>query len=332
MQRACRLVGLFLFACSALGCAAPLGGWDYSSLPGGLGDIPVVRASRLFDAPPHFAPLGDGLVLFLCRWPDGASIPVSLPPDGDPRELEILRTALAAWSSAGIGVSFQEVAPAAASLEIRFVPKSAHSGLGTGNALADCAVETDEAGASIRGGRVEAELRWASIHLIRQDEDALGRKIVLDEDQLLGAALHELGHALGYSAHPAVGGSVMQRTTEGVRKIGAQVRAGGAFADPNLKALYALPAGVIVGRLKPPPGALDLLVRFDARARRIGLEGPYSRVGDVRARYFYRDVRRAPVALKVPHWRRDVGAPAGLVFEPNARADDLLGGVDPARP
>lgn len=285
----------------------------------------VVQDSRLFDAAPHFAPRGDGLALFLCRWPRTQAIAVSLPGDASPEELLILRRALAAWASSGIGVHFVEVSPARAALEIRFVSKPLHSRLGTGNALADCAVELEDGQARVRDGRVKAELRWASVHLIREDRDAIGRGVELDADQLLGAALHELGHALGYSAHPALAGaSVMSRTTEDVRRIGAAVAAGESFSDANLTALYAVPNGLLIGSVGLSEAARARLGSFAAAARDAGLSGPYSRVGEVAARYFYRGPDRAPFALTVPNFRRDLVSGDGIDFKMNPRAETMM--------
>jgi len=302
-----------------------LGGWGYDGLPEPWQSQPVVVGSRLLDAPPQFAPGDEGLVLFLCRWSKSEAIPVSLPPDASLAELVTLRQALAAWASSGIGVRFVETSPAKARLEIRFVPKPLHSRLGTGNALADCAVELEGGKARVRDGRVRAELRWASVHLIRQDRDALGREVKLDAAQLLGAALHELGHALGYSAHPvSARGSVMSQTTEDVHRIGAVVAAGGSFSDPNLAALYALPNGIQVGQAGLSEANRALMARLDSVARGAELSGPYSRVGDRRARYFYRGPHGDPFALKVSNFRAALSSSAGFAFELNPRARRLM--------
>jgi len=323
---------LWILALWLAGCVPPLGGWDYEKLPGPWRGLEVVRDSRLSDSAPHLVPVSGGLLLFLCRWPDAEPIRVSLPPDADPRELEILRTGLRAWASAGLGVRFLEVEPGEERLEIRFVAKSSDARLGTGDALADCAIERDEGGVVVRDGRIRAELRWASVHLIREDRDALGRPVQLDDDQLLGAALHELGHALGYPAHPATGASIMQPTTEGVEAMARGVAEGAGFSDPNLAALYALPTGVVVGRLPLSAAQSQRFEALDRAAEQLGLAGPFSRTADHSARYFYRGARRLPVALTARRWRRDLSRPSHLDFEPNANAEALFRvmGVIPA--
>ena len=303
-----------------LGCASPQGGWDYGALTVDEGDLRLVRGSRLSDSPPYFAPDDDGLVLFLCRWSTRAAIPVSLPPDASEAELQIVRQALTAWTKAGLGVDFREVESAIARLEIRFVPRIPGSPSGSANALADCQVES----VSEEAGAARAQLRWASIHLYRDNRDALGRDIPLDEGQLFGAVLHELGHALGYASHPVVGQSVMQRTTEGVEAIGVRVRAGDELEAPNLRALYALPSGAIVGRLALSAEQLEPVKRLDAAARRLGWAGPYTRVGGGRARYFYRAPAGGAAALNVGAWKRGIDRPSEIEFEPNALARELL--------
>ncbi len=312
---------LGLGALLAVGCASPQGGWDYSALAGGQGDSPLVLGSRLSDSPPYFALDPEGLVLFLCRWSTREPIPVSLPPDASTAELRLVREALAAWSEAGLGVTFREVAPVRARMEIRFVQRDSGSPPDSANALADCGVESSPG----EHGSVRAELRWASIHLYRDNRDALGRDVPLDEGQLFGSVLHELGHALGFASHPVVGHSVMQRTTEGVEAIAGRVRGGQALEAPNLRALYALPSGAVVGRLVLSPEQTEPVGRLDAAARRLGWKGPYSRVGGGRARYFYRAPAGGAAALTVRGWRRGIQRPSEIVFEPNARARELLG-------
>jgi hypothetical protein len=318
-------VFLGLGALLVTGCASPQGGWDYSALPGGPGGSPLVRASRLSDSPPYFAPDQEGLVLFLCRWSTRDPIPVSLPAGASAAELRIVREALAAWSEAGLGVAFREVAPAKARMDIRFVPRVSGSPPDSANALADCAVESSLG----EHGTLRAELRWASIHLYRDNRDALGRDVPLDQGQLFGAVLHELGHALGFASHPVLGQSIMQRTTEGVEAIAGRVRGGEELEAPNLRALYALPSGVIVGRLALSPEQMEPVRRLAAAARRLGWKGPYSRVGGGRARYFYRDPAGGAAALSVRAWKRGIERPSEIVFEPNARARELFRSAAP---
>jgi len=232
--------------------------------------------------------------------------------------------ALKAWSNAGLGIRFQEVVPDAARMEIVFAPVGKRSVRGSGDALADCAVEIGAGGAVLDEGRVQARIVWASIHLNRAQIDVLGREIPLDDDELLGAVLHEMGHALGYSGHPVQGHSIMQRTTDEVRKIGARVASGAPLVAPNLRALYALPSGVVIGHIPLPSDSARFLEHFDAKAKRVGLKGPYSRVGDLHARYFYRDDQGVPYALTTRLWLRSRAEPREISFETNAAANALL--------
>jgi hypothetical protein len=123
----------------------------------------------------------------------------------------------------------------------------------------------------------------------------------------------------------------MQRTTDEVRKIGARVASGAPLVDPNLRALYALPSGVVVGRIPLSPDSARLLGRFDTNARKVDLDGPFSRVGDTRTRYFYRGDQGAAYALTARPWRQGRGKTAEIAFEANAAAQVLLRLAGPAK-
>ena len=305
----------------AVGCVPTRGGWDASEV---AARYPVLADSaRLGDLAPHFLPVDGELVLFLCRWDTAQVVPVVLPRDADPVERELLSRALAAWEGAGLGIRFEVVPESDRGIHIELVQQGDPGPLpaGAGDTLADCAVEVGEEAP----GRVSAQLVYASVHLRRDQLDWVERAVPLTDDERLGAALHELGHALGYSSHAAAGGSVMGKSPEVARRAGAALEAGEWSADPNLFALYALPSGVVVGRIPMDEAALATVDRFERIVATSEMDGPYTRVGDRGARVFYRDAKGLPVALRVRPWptRRDGRA---LVLEPNARALQL--GVD----
>jgi hypothetical protein len=261
------------------------GGWNSEGLEDRGWSVPSAGLDRLSDAPPYFTPDASGLVLFLCRWPTTQAISVSLPSDANPEQRQWIRIALAAWQSAGLGVRFEEVAPERAKLSIEF----SETGQRSGEALVNCATPRDfTAQSSPSGRRVDAELVRASIRLHRERSDALGRSVALAPAELVGAALHELGHALGYPGHAARGRSVMVREVQAVERWGERVLAGEAFEAPTLAALYALPAGVVVGHLSAPGVLLGQLERLAGVARSEGWTGPFVRVGDQSARLFWR--------------------------------------------
>jgi hypothetical protein len=191
---------------------------------------------------------------------------------------------------------------------------------GAGDTLADCRID----GFGSEPGPIDAVLRTASVHLRRDLPDALGRPVAIQPDERLGAALHELGHALGFSSHVAAGDSVMRLEPEIARRMGAAVRRGEWKPDPNLRALYAVASGTRVGRIGLASGAEALLDRFEQLVQHEGMEGPYSRVGDSGARIFYRNRRGVPVALRVRPWPISARDAERLEFSPNVPALWLL--------
>ncbi|MCZ6465130.1 MAG: matrixin family metalloprotease, partial [Proteobacteria bacterium] len=178
------------------------------------------------------------LALLLCRWVTPAVIPVSLPPDASAAERSLLGKALSAWEVA-LPVRFEQTSAVLARLEIRF----ARVGEGdprrtSGLTAADC--DLRESPPSVE--RAVVSLRRANL-------DVLDRPVALSDEELLGTALHELGHALGFQGHVAHGRSVMVRNTEAVRRMGRGVLAGEALRAPSVQALYRVPSGAIVGRI-----------------------------------------------------------------------------------
>lgn len=313
------LVGVWAWLCC--GCVPAQGRWDLSPL---RDRTPALRdtAHRLDDLAPQLVHRDGELILFLCRWPTDAPIGVVFPPDATADETSLLERALAAWSGAGLGVTFERVERAAGAIEIRFVQAGDPEPLpdGAGDTLADCRID----GFGSDPDRIDARLREASIHLRRDPRDALGRPVALDPDEQLGAALHEIGHALGFSSHVAAGGSVLRTSPEIARQMGARVRRGEWTPDPNLRALYSVESGTRVGRRALTPESAGLLARFERAVLGAGMQGPFSRVGDHGARIFYRNERGVPFALRVQPWPVS-GADAGsLEFVPNAPARWLL--------
>lgn len=324
MSAAVRLLVAIGAAAMLAGCVPARGGWDHVALAERHPALDGER-HRLRDLAPHLSP-GDGeLVLLLCRWPADAAIPVRLPDDASGDERAMLGRALDAWAATGLGVRFVEAPTGAVGIDVRFVEQGDPGPIpvGAGDTIADCRI-----GARQGPGRVAASLVFASIHLRRDETDWLGGSRPLDAEERRGAALHELGHALGFASHVAAGDSLMRASPETARHAAAKLTAGEWPGDRNLRALYAVPSGTIVGRLPLSVAAAETLARFVAAAASAQLDGPFSRVGTSGARLFYRDARGRPFALRVRPW-----PPVGGVlhaFEPNARAVGLLDGAGTA--
>lgn len=328
--RPVRLVfGLLALVAIFVGCVPARGGWDLDALASRHRAVALRSGSRLADVLPHLLPDRDGATLFLCRWASELPIPVSLPAGASAAESLILQRALSAWEGAGLGVRFEVVLPGAGRLDIRFADPAGGGWVpsGTGDTITDCAI-LDDFDVPPQLERVAAKLSFASIILRRHNSDALGRPVPMSGPELLGAAVHELGHALGFAGHVATGDSVMVASTERVRQVGARLLAGEPLIDESLSALYALPPGVVVGRVELSPEQTMLARRLAAAARKAQLSGPFSRVGDTSARLLWRGMPMKSVALEVEHWPAVVRGRRPLRFAPNAAGKSMLGVQD----
>lgn len=311
-----RRAALALLAAAA-GCAPAV--WDVGPLAAREPGLRGLGAHRLGDSTPYLLPSDDVATLFLCRWPTPATIPVSLPAEATPAQRGALEAALRAWEGAGLGVRFSRGAGSAVGIELRFVEGAAQgAGAGrTATTVADCAV-------SVAAPRSEttlaAQIVHASIELRTASVDPLGRRQPLDDAELAGSALHELGHALGFQGHVRVGESALRSQVDAVRRAGRRLLAGEPFADAAVAALYAVPSGAVVGRVRLPPGRTQPIDRLLALARAGALVGPIVRMGDLEGQLLFRET--GGEALSV--WLRGVSAllagdPAGLVVLPGPR-------------
>ena len=293
--RACLIVFLVI----SLGCVPGRGGWESSAWPPPETGVPASSLGRITDLLPEFRPDPEGLSLFLCRWSKQEPIPVHWPSDALPRERRLWHRALKAWESAGLGISFIEAEkPLSHGIEVVFRSEHQSRPKGTGDALADCRMASAFEGAS----PLEAHLSWASIHLNRSLPSWKGVEIALEEDQLLGAMLHELGHALGFSGHVVSGDSIMVADRAKVRAIARGVARGKSLPAPELVALYAVPSGLRVGHRPLEPAQRRLFSSLTAKAESLSWLGPFSRVGDVRALFFYRDEQGRRHGLQIENW------------------------------
>jgi hypothetical protein len=321
-----RLLARALPLCAAAvllaACAPPL--WDPEPLEAREPRLRALGSHRLGDATPYLFPAQDELVLFLCRWETRDPIPVSLPPDASPEQTGALEAALRAWEGAGLGVRFERGAPPATGIELRLVsePPGGAGEMRGATTVADCALDA-QAGA--RGDRLAARLVFASIHLDAESADAIGRRTPLSAADLAGAALHELGHALGFQGHARAGESAMRYQVDATRRAGRRLLAGEAFRDETLRALYSVPSGVVVGRTALPPGRTQPVDRLLALARAGSLAGPIARMGDLEGQILFRDGEGAAYTI----WLHDVaaalaGSPQELRLVPGPRAWRLL--------
>jgi hypothetical protein len=265
-----------LFSCLALPLLA-CGPWDLASLEARHPALERVGAAPLAELTPYFIAMEGELTAFVCRWPTGSRLGVEVVGDAHVDDLAVLDRALAAWGGAGLGIALERGALPVA-IEVHFADASEGR---SGVAAVDCRVR--EAGVE----RVEASLAFASITLRRAALDWRGHRVALAEEERLGAALHELGHALGFQGHPRRGETVMLRSVDHVRWAGAGVARGEPFRDSALAALYALPSGAVLGRVVLPAGRTRELDAARREASAAGRPDLWIRVGDRAARFHW---------------------------------------------
>jgi hypothetical protein len=314
-----RLVSLLLLVFGtvvALGCG---GVWDVEALESRNPPLRTAGAHRLGDATPYLLPLEDQLTLFLCRWGVERPLRASLPPRATPRERRLLERALRAWEEAVPGLHFAvDVSVPEPDLAIRFETPSPERSAQT---AAECGVDLD---APRDEERLAARLVSARVALRRTHRNWRDQEVELTDEELLGSALHELGHALGFQGHARRGPSVMVRSLDDVRLAARRLLTGKPFRDATVAALYRVPSGSVVGRHRLPVGRTAPLDRLRAAAARHGLAGPVVRVGDQGARIAWQDPRGADYAFFMDRVEEVLRDPSRLILVPSAPARALL--------
>jgi hypothetical protein len=301
------------------GCAAS---WDVEALAARQPALAALEGQRLGDLTPYALPVQGQLLWFLCRFELDAPIRVALPPDALDAERALLLRALAAWEQAVPGLHFARVEPDAAEIALVFAPDDPRVAATT---EAECRV-THAAQVDVAGERLPARLVHARVALRRAQLDWRGHAAPLSEAQQLGAALHELGHALGYQGHARAGETVMVRDVERVRDIGRRVLEGGAFSDLAVSALYRVDSGTLVERAELPSGRTAPVDRLASFAAQHGDGSLFVRVGDVAGRVAFfgpdpglhrvflrhlREALRDPDVLELAADPQELAAPAG---------------------
>ena len=287
------------------GCASD--SVDVTALEARYPQLRALAPHRLGESRPYALAFDAELVLFLCRWPADAPIPVSIGGEALERQREALAAALRGWEGAGLGVRFVQVdEPGAIRVRVRddIVTSQADT-------VADCALEGPPApgAAEVPGAR----LVGASIHLARDD---LNPRLTL---------LHELGHALGFQGHVPEGSTLMLSRHAEVVARASRVTGSSPVDDAALRALYALPPGAIVARVPLARSQTLPADRLRDIAAERGLAGPFARMGDREGLLWWAGGARQRLALRIEGAPGALRNPAALRLSPaSAEARRIL--------
>ena len=273
----------------ALGCAA-------------LGPAPDPLRAR-----PYVWAAAGQVELLTCRWSGAAPIGVWLAPDASPAEEQLLDAVLRSLEGVGAGVRFLRVrGSSGASITVGFVAApvaSAEGGLARARSTTDCRLDT---------GGEHAALVSAAIEVARSMPD--GRPLASEE--LAGALLHELGHALGFAGHAVGADDPLAAAPEAAVRAGRRALAGEQVESAALAALYARPSGDVLARQAVEAWRTQEVDRLARLAARSGVEGPYLRAGGEAGRIFWRDASGREWGFLVPDLAALSRDPSGLLLLP----------------
>ncbi|RIK96631.1 MAG: hypothetical protein DCC71_22295 [Proteobacteria bacterium] len=331
-RRRARLTRKAALLLALAGCASGPGAALLARHP----ELASLEGQRLADANPYVLPHAGSLTFFHCRWADGVPIPVSLPPDATAAERRALEAALRGWEGAGLGVAFapvESIETTGRGIEIRFSGGAVDTpaGADTAGTAADCRIAplSQQGGAAIAG----AELVTARVTIARVTHDDLlaTKPRALRDAELAGAALHELGHALGLHGHARQGDTVMVREVERIPRAGKALLESGRFSDATLRALYRLPSGAVVARAPVDRCRTDHVDRLARLAEEGALDGPFLRVGETAGRIWWRDAQGGEFGIVLARVREAQRDPNRLFVLAEARVRASLAEIRDVR-
>lgn len=329
--------GMLVLVLLATGCTPLVGGWDVSKLEPHASTIAEFEGNRLGDTPPYFLPHGNSALLFLCRFRTDAPIAVSMPDTASAEQLAAIRLALEGWANAGLGIEFVEAQVSDAVIDIRIVTGALSDRPGdprpqrTGYTVSECEVDPRWHATAKVEGPLPVSLARATVVLRTSNTNMVGREVSLTQDELVGTALHELGHALGFPGHLATLDGVMTKSTDTVRRVGRELREGRGFRSPTLAALYALPNGTLVGQVDFAPGESAVFDRAMRRAEGSGWPGPIIRVGEEHAAIHWHDGAGRRRTLRMPGYHEMLRTRQPLRFA-SGRLESSLRALKDAAP
>jgi hypothetical protein len=255
--------------------------------------------------------------LLTCRWTLDAPIGVSTAGSATAGEEQALDAALRAWEAALPGLHLPR--SGAGSIRVSFVEApvpQADGTLGTGRTVADCRLGAAGARAALVGASVEIARRTPP--------DWRGREHGLTQEELTGALVHELGHALGVAGHASASDDPLGAGPEAARRAGARALAGEPLASPALAGLYARSSGEVLASARLEEWRTFELDRLATLARANQLDGPYLRASDAVGRIFWRDERGREWGFLVAGLAQLARDPTQLLLLPEANTRGAL--------
>ncbi len=309
-----------LFACSGHGLE-----WDAAALQREAPALDSAALRTLAGTKPYFLPYRGVLYAFLCRFSTREPITLAISATAKPAERRLVEAVLRAWEAAGLGLRFQEAPLHQAAFVIEWEERAVPTGEGMGlaHSVTDCRLTLPEHELAA-GKTLAAELVTARVKLARRRAD--GGEPPLSPSELAGAALREVGRALGVHGSPRAKDDVLAASDVSLAEVGSGLLAGESLNASALRALYALPAGLILAHDPIGSEYTQLVDRMDNVARRNKIEGPILRVVDGARRVFWRSRNGAEYGLQVVERRRNLFGRAGapIVVLPEGRTRSVL--------
>ena len=313
-------------ACLFAGCTPLRSGWDSESLIRSEPRIAEISHQRIGDMTPYPALLDGRILLVACRYGDEAESVLVSQSAASP-QAEWTRRAVEAVNEAVAGVALGIEGPQdrrqgeVPQIEIEWVgDPDAPDPRGMGDTLTECDVSAQgDSSRSVRGRMTRSEIRLRPV--VR---DPQGRLRATTEVEWVGALIHELGHALGFSGHAALGDSLVVLDETRLRSQARRVLQGEPLAAPNLTALYSVEPGRILGEVELAAEAREWIAIVESivadRNGRLGsASGPYASSGDDAARLVWRWAGGLQVELRLPFWREEIRKGQAITVRPDAQ-------------
>ncbi len=317
-------VGL-VFAAS-IGCVPLRGGWDVDRVleEEGISDRGPER--RIGDMLPFPVLEGDRVGLIACRFPRGRVVRVrgggpGWEPDWGRAAVDAVARRI---GSTAIRLELEDSVESVPIPEIEILATRGGDGSGP-RGLGDTLGECDVSPLAGSPGRVRGRLVHAEIRMRRWGWDRAGRPVVSTAEEWVGALMHELGHALGFSGHVARGDSILVRDQGILRKIGRGALAGRAGRDVPLAALYRLPTGRRLGARRIREADRAWLTRFErwrtrSREAASSIDAIRASVGDREAAIVWTLADGRQFRVRFPAWQAELRARGSI----SALPDDAL--------